>query len=79
MKPKIKKKPRYDHIAKLYASFTNKDMTLEEFRKAYLAELDPSKMKRDIGQILHTRDKSRTQAMVAKHQKQQIDNKLAEG
>ncbi len=79
MKTKIKKKPRFDHIAKLYESFANKDMTLEEFRRAYIAELDPAKMKGELHKILDSRDKSRTQAMMAKYQKKQIDTKLAEG
>lgn len=79
MKTKVKKKPRFDYIAKIWNSFPEKDMTLEEFRKAYLAELDPGKMKKELHGILQTRERKRTQAMMAKYQKQQIDKKIAEG
>ncbi len=78
-KQRPKRKPRFDHIEKLYNSFTKKDMTLEAFRKAYLAEINPPKMRRELVSMVDSIQKTRTQQLVAAHQKREIDKKLAEG
>ncbi len=75
-KQRLKKK-RFDHIEKLYNSFTVKDMTLEEFRRAYAEETSPVKARRELSQMVGSLDKQRTQGLVAAYQKKEIDARLA--
>ena len=73
------KKERYDVVTKLYNSFTIKDMTLDEFRKAYLAETSPTTMRNELKELVRYRSHQRTQGLVAAHQKKEIDTVLSEG
>ncbi len=71
------RKKRFDRIEKLYNSFVTKDMTLEEFRRAYAKETSPTTARRELSQMVDSLDKQRTQGLVAAYQKKEIDARLA--
>lgn len=73
------KKQRYDTVTRLYDSFQDKDMSLDEFRRAYERETSPRKAQKDLAAIIQFRQTRQTQQLVAAHQKQKIDAKLSEG
>ena len=72
------KKERYDVVTRLYNAFTTKDMTLDEFRRAYNAELSPVTMRRELKELVRYRGQQRTQRLVAEHSKKNIDARLME-
>jgi len=75
---KTKQKERYSHIRKLYDAFTIKDMTFQEFKKAYERETSPRAMRNELKELVRFRGHQRTQRLVAAQAKEQIDQKLSE-
>lgn len=67
-----------DPIEELYESFPKKDMTLKDFRRAYLAATSPTKLRTDLTKIVQRREMTRTRALLASYQKQKIDSVLPE-
>ena len=72
------KKERYDEVVRLYNSFAVKDMTLDEFRKAYERETSPVRLRNELKELVRFRGHQRTRRLLAEHQKQTIDKKVLE-
>lgn len=75
----IKKLPgKYDRADAIYDSFKTKDMSRQQFRKAYLDATDSTKLQRDLGETLAFRQNLRTQKLLGKQKKLKIDSAISE-
>lgn len=72
------KKERFSYARKLYDSFITKDMTFEEFERAYKHETSPVNARRELKEMIRYRGHQRTQRLLAAQSKKQIDAKLLE-
>ena len=71
-------KERFSHVRKIYDAFPVKDMSFDEFRRAYERETSPVNARRELKELVRYRGQQRTQSLIAAHSKKQINAKLME-
>lgn len=69
---------KYAEADAIYDSFKTKDMSRQQFRKAYFDATDPTKLQRDLGETLAFRQNLRTQRLLGKQKKLKIDSAISE-
>lgn len=72
------RKERFSHVRKIYDAFGEKDMSFEDFERAYEKETSPQNNKRELKELVRYRSQQRTQKEVAARSRQQIDQRILE-